>query len=275
MANSTFPGGGSVTVAAAGALTGSGTVASPLSVSVDGSTMTINGSNQLVASIPASSGRLLNVQILTASSGTYTATAGTNSVIMQIIGGGGGGGACASPTSTNTAAGQGGGGGGFIQVRFTSGFSGTTYAVGQAANGGSAGANAGTAGNNTTITVNSTAYTANGGGAGAAGTAAAAPQIFRGAFGGSTTAGDIRVSGGFSGLCCFVSQSSGVGSRGGATLFSTGAAEVSCAGTNTSSAGNNAGGYGGGGSGAIANGTGAAVAGGNGAAGAIIVYEYS
>lgn len=40
-----------LTLAAAGALTGAGTAASPLSVSVDGSTVTINGSNKLVASV--------------------------------------------------------------------------------------------------------------------------------------------------------------------------------------------------------------------------------
>lgn len=62
-----------VNVAAAGALTGNGTSASPLSVSVDGSTITINGSNQLTGS---------SSPITIIDSGTYTVTH------AQIIAGG-------------------------------------------------------------------------------------------------------------------------------------------------------------------------------------------
>lgn len=51
MASSVFVGSGSVSTSASGALTGSGTVASPLAVSVDGDTITINGSNQLVGTL--------------------------------------------------------------------------------------------------------------------------------------------------------------------------------------------------------------------------------
>lgn len=228
-----------------------------------------------VGTCTADSGTLIGYQILTAGTSTYTPTAGTNSVIMYIIGGGGGGGGCASPTSTNVCTAGGGGGGAFLQVRFTSGFSGATYTVGASANGGAAGANNGTAGNQSTITVNATAYTSAGGSAGVAGATTAAPQLFRGSFGGGTpTNGDIKISGGFSGMEICTDSTHCVSGRGGASYLSNGAAEVSINGSNTSAAGNNSGGFGGGGSGAAATGTGAAVAGGNGAAGVIIVYEY-
>lgn len=49
MPNSVFlGGGGSVTVSSTGALTGNGTVATPLAVNPDGVTITVNGSNELV-----------------------------------------------------------------------------------------------------------------------------------------------------------------------------------------------------------------------------------
>lgn len=67
MASSTFPG-STVSVSAAGALTGTGTVASPLAVNPDGVTITINGSNQLVGA--ASTPSLIT--LLTADPGSPT-----------------------------------------------------------------------------------------------------------------------------------------------------------------------------------------------------------
>jgi hypothetical protein len=51
----------------------------------------IDGSQLTNLPIPAASGRLLNIQYFT-STATYTPTAGTNSVIVEVVGGGGGSG---------------------------------------------------------------------------------------------------------------------------------------------------------------------------------------
>lgn len=56
-----------VNVSATGALTGSGTSASPLAVQVDGTTVTINGSNQLTASAGASALSILVSSLITVS----------------------------------------------------------------------------------------------------------------------------------------------------------------------------------------------------------------
>jgi hypothetical protein len=91
------------------------------------------------------SGSLLNVQVFT-SSGTYTATPGTNSVIVGVQAPGGGGGGITSTTSGVVAIAQGGAGGAYALVRITSGFNGSSVTLGAPGAGGAAGPNAGGSG---------------------------------------------------------------------------------------------------------------------------------
>ena len=82
-------------------------------------------------------GLLLNTQYFTtAGTSTYTATTGTNFIIVEVVGGGAGGG-----TGNGTANGSGGGAGAYARKKITSSFSGTTITVGagSAANSGTTG----------------------------------------------------------------------------------------------------------------------------------------
>lgn len=77
-------------------------------------------------------GTLLNVRVFGVSdSGTvYVPTTGTNKVIVETIGGGGAGSSCASTSSENISIGVGGSAGAYAMSFFTSGFDGVTITVG-------------------------------------------------------------------------------------------------------------------------------------------------
>lgn len=85
-------------------------------------------------------GRLLNVTKFT-SSGTYTPTAGTKSIIVEAIGGGGASGNLVATTSTTNAISSSGGNGSYAKARYTSGFSSipVTIGAGGVVNGGGGG----------------------------------------------------------------------------------------------------------------------------------------
>jgi hypothetical protein len=101
---------------------------------------------------PIPTGTLINVQILPAGSGTYNATPGTNSIILEGSAGGGGSGGNAATNSTTSTLSQPGSAGAYVKARFTSGFTGgIPYVAGAAGNGGAAGANNGTAGGASTF----------------------------------------------------------------------------------------------------------------------------
>lgn len=104
---------------------------------IDGSaTITLNSAESAVVSCNGTAfwsvgksatvppGQFIGYQVFTAS-GTYTATTGTNSVIVEVQAGGGTGGAGGG---TNSA--SGGGAGGYAMKRITSGFGGTAVTVG-------------------------------------------------------------------------------------------------------------------------------------------------
>jgi len=80
-------------------------------------------------------GRLLNVQVLT-SSGTYTPTSGTTSVVVEAVGGGGGSGGVPATSSTQSGISGPGAPGSYAKARYTSSFSGVTVTIGS---GGTAG----------------------------------------------------------------------------------------------------------------------------------------
>jgi hypothetical protein len=96
----------------------------------------------------SATGRLLNVQVLT-SSGTYTPTAGTNSVVVEVQGAGGAGGGAVATGAATWSCSLGGSVGGYIKHRMTSGFSGAAYTIGSPGTGVSGAA--GNAGGNTTF----------------------------------------------------------------------------------------------------------------------------
>lgn len=81
-------------------------------------------------------GRLLNVQRIT-TSGTYTPTAGTNRIVVELVGGGGGGGAASATGSATNSAGSGGGAGAYAKILINSPVA-TAVTVGGGGVGGSA-----------------------------------------------------------------------------------------------------------------------------------------
>ena len=116
-------------------------------------------------------GTLAGIKVFTTSTYTYTPDAGTNAILVRMVGGGGGGGGGAALTAPG---GEGGGGGaGAYCVVYVSGvvFTANYYTgtVGQGGSGGSNTPTAGSAGTSTTFSVNVTGYTANGGSGGALG----------------------------------------------------------------------------------------------------------
>lgn len=263
------------------ALEGDGSPGDPLNVKVDGVTVIVNGSNELQATGGATGvGALIGLQtITTTGAGTYTPTAGTNTIIIEGQGGGGGGGGVSSPASSNWALARAGQGGGWFRKRLTADFSGASYSVGVGGTGGTAGNNAGNNGGNTTFTDTSGApvtYTA-GGGAGGTGSASlgSAPIKRDSMFGGGISSnGDLNQDGWVGIPAIALSSSVGTGGYGANSKYGCGGFQAGII-TNGTQAGGNASGHGGGGGGAAANGSGAAAAGGNGSDGVLIIWEYA
>lgn len=223
--------------------------------------LTANGT---ITGIP---GRLLNVQVFS-SSGTYTPTTGTNSVVVEVLGGGGGGGGVAATSTGQMAAGAGGGSGSYSKGRITSGFSGVTVTVGGTGTGGTAGNNAGGSGGTSSF---GTLIVCGGGGGGGGMAAQSAFVVSAPGSGGTvTTAGNIISSSGQVGGSGFPATSSNAAGGAGAPSALGGNVAV----TVNGGAGNSAASKGAGGGGASAIASGAAAAGGNGGAGLVIVWEY-
>jgi hypothetical protein len=220
--------------------------------------------------------RLIGMRIITATgAGTYTPTAGTNSVVVQLVGGGAGGGGVAASSGGTASLAPGGQAGGFVQVRLSSGFSGATYSVGAKGTGGTAGNTAGTDGADTTFTTTTaTTYTAKGGKNQTAGGGPFSMPFLRSGVSSlnATTGGDIAIDGGAPGNAFALSHFNVVTSPGGASQFSKGAPSYGVTSTATPAA---ATGYGGGGGGAASENGGGSAAGGDGSNGIIIIQEYA
>lgn len=219
----------------------------------------------------ATIGRLLNVRTIT-STGTYTATAGTNFVIVYVKGAGGPGGST-SDTSSTTASAAGSGGEGALAVgKFTSGFNGQTVTIG--AGGTPALGGTGTSGGTTSFGSLITAA----GGNGAALALALVPPLYSspGSGGIATTGGNIFSRSGDTGnIGQIFNPVTAFSGRGIAGEYGKGGNPVGNS-TATSNPGNDATGYGSSGSGACTTGTGSTAAlGGAGAPGICIVWEYS
>jgi hypothetical protein len=202
--------------------------------------------NQLLNAIKAlTSGRLLNIQVL-ATSGTYTPTVGTKSIVVEGVGGGGAGGGVPGVSAGSAAAGGGGSAGAWGRKRLLSGFSGVAVTIG--AGGGAASGNA--AGNPGGTTSFGTFLSLPGGGGGGGG--APGSGGISGLTGGSPSASgaDIGSFGTVGGVGVVVSAASAFSGFGGAAVFGAGGAPVAAisAGSYT---GNPAGSYGAGGGGAL------------------------
>ena len=210
-------------------------------------------------------GRLINVQVFTAS-GTYAPTAGTKSIVVELCGGGAGSGGVASTSSSQNAVSPGGGGGGYAKGRFTSGFSGVTVTIGAGGAAGTAGANAGGAGGTTSF---GSLMSATGGAAANASAGAAyantSTYFYYGGIGGYGIGGLFTAYGGQGGACFITSNGYGSG-PGGLSLFGAGP------GSSMASAGISPGS---GGCGAYNGSSQSAKVGEAGAAGIVIVWECS
>lgn len=219
-------------------------------------------------------GQLLAIRRLTASSGSYTPTAGTTRIYVEAIAAGGAGGGNPATTAGNWGGG-GGGGGNYAASLLTSGFSGVPYAVGQPG-GGVAGQNGGNGGDSV---FGANLVVAKGGAGGAAGQSNVSVA---GGNGGdlTTSVGDVRLPGqpgtlGNNNVSTWGSGGGTGGNSGGGYGYG-GYSGQGVAGATGSIAGRAGGAYGGGGGGAITSaGTFGAVAGGAGAVGIILVWEFA
>lgn len=237
---------------------GSGVVSRP------GSVQFVYGDGTNIVS--AATGRLLNIQYIIAT-GTYTPTAGTNFVEVELIGGGAAGGGVPAPGAGNVSAAPGGGGGGGSRKLILSGFSGVTVTIGA---GGAGASNA--AGGNGGNTSFGAIFSATGGTGGAVGPvilSTAQPVAFGIGTGGSGVGGDANFQGGI-GNYAFISGSPTSG-KGGSTQLGEGARYVG----GTSNGINGGPNTGNGGSGASAAPSGVAGTGGSGGTGLCIVREYA
>lgn len=219
-------------------------------------------------------GRLIGKQIFTAS-GTYTATPGTTSVIVEVQAPGGGSGGCVATAASQWAAGRSGGGGGYALKRLTSGFDGQTVTIGAPGIAAVAGDNGG---GNGGVTSFGAIITCNGGGGGGGSGPSAQTSggfIQNPAAGGSASGGDINIPGGSGSVPFAVGVNAVVIGPGGASFLSTGAAMRTVVNNNTNGQ-SPAGGYGGGASGpAQCNGVFSAVGGAVGGPGIVIITEFA
>lgn len=221
----------------------------------------LNGGATPAWSVPL--GGFKSMQVLTSGT-TYTTPSGITTILVFVVGAGGGGGGARSGIGSGAVGGGGGAGGTAVKL-ITSAASSYTYAIGA---GGTAGAATPTVGGNGgNSTFNTTIV---GGGGTGGGTLATSVLGFAiGGAGGTASGGDYNITGGPGQTGSVLAAATEVSGGGGDNAFGGGGIPVAA-----STAGNNGGAYGGGASGAASTGA-ASAAGGVGAAGVIIVYEYT
>ncbi|MEI7188802.1 phage tail protein [Dickeya dianthicola] len=242
-----------------------GTPTAPTAI-VGTSTTQIATTMFVANAITAASGRLIAIKTFT-SSGKYTPTAGTNFLIVDVLGGGGGGGAATSSVSFQIC--SGGGAGGFIRGLMTMvpastvvniGSGGASGVTGGASSFGSYLASAGGGYGMVTATTDPSAACCVGGGVGGSSNYDSKNVQF------------IAARRGGSGMIGVISGGNGAAGNGGDSFYGSG-------GNGEHSSSNvvgNDGTYGAGGSGAVKRISNTDIeAGGSGGPGLVIVYEYA
>lgn len=214
-------------------------------------------------------GRLIGVRNFSSSGTyTYTPTAGTKSVVVEVQGAGGSGGGTAATSAGQAAVGGGGAAGAYTKGRFTSGFAGVKITVGVGGAQTAAGNNNGNAGSTSSF---GSLLTALGGGGGAGGGASSSfPFASAGGVGtGVPTGGVVNKAGSSAVQPIALLANVLVGSEGASSLFGRG-------GQSFSTSGNGGPGLSGaGGGGACAGGVQPAFFGGNGGSGQVTIWEYA
>ncbi|MCZ0103898.1 carbohydrate kinase [Raoultella ornithinolytica] len=214
-------------------------------------------------------GRLLNVQTFY-TSGTYTPTAGTKKVIVEMVGGGGGGAGARAAGPGQVAVGGAGGAGSYAKGQFTSGFSGVQVTVGSKGLGGTVSDPYASDGGASSF---GSLMTAAGGSSGEpAGPTNSFPfsTVAAVVSGGATGANIIGTPGEGASSSAVISSSVIVDAPGGSSHFGAGGFITA---TNTNGAKGS--GYGSGGGPSSVTAGNAAVAGGDGAPGLVIIWEYA
>ena len=138
-----------------------------------------------IASAGSAGSGLIGVQTFT-SSGTYTPTPGTKSVIVEVVGGGGSGGGCGATNGSQGAASSGGSSASFAKARLTTDFSGVAVTIGAGGGTTTAGAVIGNSGGTSSF---GTLVTAPGGIGGHAGPPYTPPAVVGGALPGDAPVG--------------------------------------------------------------------------------------
>lgn len=225
-----------------------------------------------------SAGRLIGAPKIITSSGTYTPSAGTKSIIFECVGGGGGGGGCVAASSSAHLVSAGGGAGG-TAMHYVSTLA-SSYAISIGA-GGAAGTTSGTVGGDGGTTSVGTICVATGGKGGGGGNSGAVSSsntlVSSGGKAGAGTAGNLRQGAYESAGVAVAAFQSNVGSGGGSTPYGQGGLPTGTS-TQGAIAGNSGSGYGAGGSGCAsygASGATSAVSGGAGTQGLVIVWEFA
>jgi hypothetical protein len=212
-------------------------------------------------------GRLIGPPQIFTSSGIYTPTPGTTSVVVEVQGAGGGAGGIGGAGSSTVAIGNGGGAGAYAKSRLSSGFSGVSVSVGIGGSGGNlAPTNGSTGGSSSFGTI-----VALGGGGGLGQAQTTPPFSATGSSGGMASGGNILNNRGMASAHAFaLSTNSVAAGHGGTSLLGTGGFSSAVNG----SAGSDGYLYGGGGGGGYRfNGSG--FSGGSGANGVVIIWEYA
>lgn len=217
------------------------------------------------------SGRLMRAPQVLTSGTTYNPPAGCTAIRVRLVAGGGGGGGTTS-VAVSAAVGGGGASGGYAEKYYVNPPASCTYAIGGTGTAGAATGGTGGTGGDTTFTDGTTLVTTKGGlgGIGQVGGTSQTP-VMGGAVGGLSTNGNLNGAGAPGEMAFRVSgtvASSGPGAE--SILGGAGAGLITQGNGNSAFANTGSGG----GGGCTLNG-GAAATGGVGAAGVIIVEEYT
>lgn len=264
-----------------GGTTSTGALQSVAALGASGTVLTSNGAASLPTfqTVSASGGLIGYQQFFTPGSDTYTPTAGTNSIYVELLGGGGGGGASEGTAGQFSSAG-GGGGGGWCNAFHTPAAASYTVTVGSGGAGGVWGVSSGNAsdGTTTSITDGLSFTTSAFGGEGALGDPASATTTRFGSNsgdGGNASGDFIYRAAGFNGDIGLIMNSEALAGKGGATMLGDTINDGINYGPGTSGGVSGYDNTGVGGTGANAVNTNTDSGGGDGSDGYIIIWEYS